>query len=76
MILPQLGCMPPFPLLAQVYVGNDDDPSCTSNPKASRLSTTLQGGVTYYLVVDGYSGAWLDSQGLFTLSISPAAVTA
>lgn len=60
----------------QVYVGNDDDPSCTSNPKASRLSTTLQGGVTYYLVVDGYSGAWLDSQGLFTLSISPAAVTA
>ena len=26
----------------QNYVGNDDDPSCTSNGKASRLSTTFQ----------------------------------
>ncbi|PSC69339.1 peptidase S8 [Micractinium conductrix] len=52
----------------QVYVGNDDDPSCTTNPKASRLSTTLQAGLTVYIVVDGYSGAWLDSQGLYTLA--------
>lgn len=52
-------------------MGNDDDPSCTTNPKASRLSTTLQAGVTYYIVVDGYSGAWLESQGQFSLAITP-----
>lgn len=32
-------CTSPAP---QNYVGNDDDPSCTSNGKASRLSTTFQ----------------------------------
>lgn len=58
----------------QTYVGNDDDPSCDGNPKASRLSTTFQAGVTYYIVIDGFSsGGWLESQGLYTLSITPSA---
>lgn len=120
----------------QIYEGNDDDPSCTANPKASRLSTTFsvrsggsaclgslgslllrlragagrppgggsrqrvaahascrmrpplsgssdwspspltpltQANVTYYIVVDGYSsGTWIDSEGLFTLTITAA----
>ncbi|KAI7837690.1 hypothetical protein COHA_008483 [Chlorella ohadii] len=65
------------PANPQNYVGNDDDPSCTSNGKASRLSTTFQAGVTYYIVVDGYSGGdWLDSQGQYSLTITPSATDA
>ena len=55
-------------------MGNDDDPGCAANPKASRLSTTFRGGATYFIVVDGFSaGGWLQSQGLYALSIAPAA---
>lgn len=81
-LVPQVSLAPCFPSPCsptpgpQVYVGNDDDPSCTANPKASRLSTTMQAGVTYYIVLDGYSGAWLDSQGLFTLTVAPSVATA
>lgn len=57
-------------------MGNDDDTSCTTNPKASRLSTTLAAGVTHYIVVDGYAGEWVDSEGLFTLTITPATADA
>ena len=57
-------------------MGNNDDPSCSSNPKASRLSTTFQAGVTYFIVVDGFSGDWLESQGLYTLSITPSTALA
>lgn len=57
-------------------MGNDDDPSCAANPKASRVSTTLQAGITYYIIVDGYAGDWLSSQGLYTLAITPAAAAA
>jgi hypothetical protein len=57
-------------------VGNDDDPSCAANPKASRVSTTLQAGITYYIIVDGYAGDWLSSQGVYTLAITPAAAAA
>ncbi|PRW45343.1 serine protease [Chlorella sorokiniana] len=65
------------PANPQNYVGNDDDPNCTSNGKASRLSTTFQAGVTYYIVVDGYSGGdWLDSQGQYTLTITQSATDA
>ncbi|KAI3425087.1 hypothetical protein D9Q98_008465 [Chlorella vulgaris] len=60
----------------QAYEGNDDDPSCTSNPKASRLSTTFQSGITYFIVVDGFSGDWLSSQGLYTLTLTPSTATA
>ena len=57
-------------------MGNDDDSSCQSNPKASRLSTTFQAGITYYIVVDGYSGDWLSSQGQYALSIVATTNTA
>ena len=45
----------------QAVAGNDDDASCSANPKASRLSTSLSGGVTYYIVIDGFAGDWLAS---------------
>ena len=60
----------------QAVVGNDDDPSCTSNPKASRLSTTFQAGATYFIVVDGFAGGWLESQGLYTLTVTAATAAA
>ena len=69
-------CLPCACAVLQAYVGNDDDPSCQSNPKASRLTTTFQAGVTYYIVVDGFSGTWMDSQGLFTLTVAPATAAA
>lgn len=40
-------------------------------------TSTPQAGVTYYIVVDGYSGGdWLDSQGQYSLTITPSATDA
>ena len=56
-------------------------PSPACQPKllhAAHLPTsTPQAGVTYYIVVDGYSGGdWLDSQGQYSLTITPSATDA
>ena len=60
------------PAGAQGRLTNDDDPSCATNPKASRLSTNLAAGHTYFVVVNGYAGEWMTSMGAYTLSITPS----
>eukprot|EP00877_Chromochloris_zofingiensis_P004180 jgi/Chrzof1/13763/Cz08g11090.t1 len=39
------------------YTCNDDDRTCSSNSANSRIDASLKAGVSYYIVVDGYSGA-------------------
>jgi len=50
---------------------NDDTSGCTTNEPndhhASRVTTTVTAGQTYFIVVDGYNGA----SGAYTLTITP-----
>eukprot|EP00887_Chlorella_sp_A99_P000007 scaffold16.g7.t1 len=56
-------------------VAGNDDGACPDNAKASRLTTSLAKGQTYWIVVDGFSSGWATAQGLYKLSLSPSAAT-
>jgi hypothetical protein len=48
------------------FITNDDDRGCAYNTANSRIDAALRGGVTYFIVVDGYAGA----SGPFVLQMS------
>ena len=57
-----------------VWLPRTSNTSEVSTPSRlpSRLTTTLQGGHPYWIVVDGFGSGWTSAQGQYTLSVTLA----